>query len=232
MRGLNLAGRGLAGHVADALGRLSDLFVLDLGANEMSGEFPAEAGQLVNLRRMDLRGNRLEGCIPDVLRHVEIHTRLRLCDWGTARDGGIPPPDSCANGVVVPNPADNPGLVSDCEVLVEAQGVMSEEGLRWSTGIPIGAWEGVLVWGDPLRVRSVAVVDVGLNGRIPPELGRLAGLEELELQKNMLTGGVPSELGSLANLRLLDLSENLLTGEIPSGAGQSEGVEGLAAFQQ
>ena len=41
---------------------------------------------------------------------------------------------------------------------------------------------------------------LGLNGRIPKELGSLANLTELSLDDNQLTGEIPPELGGLSNL--------------------------------
>ena len=54
-----------------------------------------------------------------------------------------------------------------------------------------------------------------MNGRIPPELGKLASLEYLNLSDNTLTGAIPPELGNLTRLTLLSLDGNRLTGPIP-----------------
>ena len=47
---------------------------------------------------------------------------------------------------------------------------------------------------------------------IPPELGCLTMLQQLELQGNALTGSIPPELGALVNLQYLGLHENQLLG--------------------
>ena len=54
-----------------------------------------------------------------------------------------------------------------------------------------------------------------LGGEIPPELGNLVNLTELDLSDNRLTGGIPPELGNLTNLTRLSLSRNDLSGDIP-----------------
>ena len=46
----------------------------------------------------------------------------------------------------------------------------------------------------------------GLNGPIPPELGKLTNLVHLDLCMNDLTGSIPPELGNLTNLQDLSLS--------------------------
>ncbi|XP_058069578.1 receptor protein-tyrosine kinase CEPR1-like isoform X2 [Magnolia sinica] len=54
-----------------------------------------------------------------------------------------------------------------------------------------------------------------LIGRIPAEIGRLKNLQFLELYYNQLTGEIPPEIGNLTQLRDVDISVNRLTGRIP-----------------
>ena len=63
------------------------------------------------------------------------------------------------------------------------------------------------------------------SGPIPPEIGRLSQLEELNLSRNELTGPLPPELGNLTNLEKLDLRWNQLSGSIPSELGNLSKVE-------
>ncbi|CAN0486090.1 unnamed protein product, partial [Ectocarpus sp. 8 AP-2014] len=53
-------------------------------------------------------------------------------------------------------------------------------------------------------------------GPIPPELGKLAALESLDLTSNQLTGTIPRQLGNLRRLERLDLIGNKLRGPIPT----------------
>ncbi|GMH17998.1 hypothetical protein Nepgr_019839 [Nepenthes gracilis] len=55
-----------------------------------------------------------------------------------------------------------------------------------------------------------------LEGEIPPEIGRLKNLQLLMLYYNELTGKIPEELGNLTELTDLDMSVNRLTGNIPN----------------
>ena len=66
-----------------------------------------------------------------------------------------------------------------------------------------------------------------LTGLIPPELARLANLRRLHLNSNNLTGSIPHELGALANLRRLHLDNNRLTGPIPPELGALANLEYL-----
>ncbi|XP_068658142.1 tyrosine-sulfated glycopeptide receptor 1-like [Aristolochia californica] len=54
-----------------------------------------------------------------------------------------------------------------------------------------------------------------LNGRIPPEIGRLQALYVLDLSLNNFSYEIPDQLSNLTSLELLDLSGNHLSGFIP-----------------
>ena len=79
---------------------------------------------------------------------------------------------------------------------------------------------GTVLDADALRAfRDLARGAQILTGEIPPELGNLKNLENLDLSRNRLTGEIPPELGNLHNLKFLDLHRNSLTGEIPPELG-------------
>ena len=125
-------------------------------------------------------------------------------------------PHACETGAAVSDPGNNPGLASDCDVLLSAKGIL--EGiatLDWSPETPIADWEGIGIGGTPLRVTSIVLTRRGLSGSIPPELGNLSNLQSLGLAYNRLTGPIPPEIGNLHALESLDLTENRLTGSIP-----------------
>ena len=112
----------------------------------------------------------------------------------------------------------NPGLVSDCVVLLAARDVLAGTAtLNWSTDAPIADWSGVVLEGTPGRVTELQLGGLGLDGEIPTELGSLADLRSLDLSDNQLTGPIPTELGDLVNLQELYLGGNTLTGCVPDG---------------
>ena len=59
--------RGLTGEIPAELGNLSNLATLDLRGNQLTGEIPAELGSLSNLERLVLYDNQLTGEIPTEL---------------------------------------------------------------------------------------------------------------------------------------------------------------------
>ena len=137
-------------------------------------------------------------------------------------------PAACSNGVVIPDPAAEPGLVADCEALLEGRDSLAPDVfLDWHEGLPIREWEGVTVAGEPARVTEVVLRGFGLRGVIPQSFGKLEHLVRLDLWHNEIRGGIRSELGDLANLRSLDLSYNRLRGPIAPELGRLTKLESL-----
>ena len=126
----------------------------------------------------------------------------------------------CNIGGAVADPANNPGLVSDCRVLMEARDALVGSGsLNWSAGTSIATWDGVKMEGTPKRVVELSLRNRDLTGAIPAQLGSLTNLHGLSLGGNRLTGEIPAALGNLANLHGLSLGGNQLTGEISAALG-------------
>ena len=127
----------------------------------------------------------------------------------------------------------SPGLAADCTLLLEIRPLLvGSDGNRktlvgWSTHTPLHEWRGVGLGGEPLRVTELHLPGAGLTGRIPPRIGGLDGLQDLDLEDNRLTGPIPPELGKLRALRFLRLSNNRLTGPIPPELGDLAGLEKL-----
>ena len=234
---------------------------LDLGSNRLNGEIPAELRDLSNLRLLFINDNNLTGALPQGLTGLSglesfrFHNNSGLCapideafqTWlhGIAEIYG----SSCA-------PEDSP---EDREVLVQLYNALDGENwnnnANWLTERPIREWHGVtndasgrvtgllldsngLVGEIPKDLGSLSNLkrlDLGnnyLTGEIPRELGNLSGLETLLLGSNSsfaggLIGRIPKELGNLSNLEILILDSNLLTGEIPSELGNLTSLETL-----
>ena len=135
---------------------------------------------------------------------------------------------ACSADGAVPNAATNRGLLSDCEILLAVRDTLAGSGtLNWSSSIPIANWTGVIVRGTPQRVTWLHLHRRVLTGRIPPELGGLTGLNQLDLSYNQLTGTIPTALGSLTNLTALNLFVNRLAGPIPAELGRLTKLQAL-----
>ena len=109
------------------------------------------------------------------------HATLGSCtvslDW-VKRTVGPLIPDSCSNGIAVPNPHENTSLVSDCEALLDAKDTLRGTAtLNWSVSASIiSQWDGITVGGTPRRVIWLQLNFNQLTGEIPPELGGLSNL--------------------------------------------------------
>ncbi len=134
----------------------------------------------------------------------------------------------CASAGAVSDPSNNPGLVSDCAVLLAARDILTGTAtLNWSADALITQWEGITVGGTPLRVTHLDLSRKGLTGEMPSELGSLPNLQWLDLSSNRLTGEIPNELRTLVGLQVLYLDRNQLTGEIPRGLGSLPNLQWL-----
>ncbi len=131
----------------------------------------------------------------------------------------------CSGGIAVPDPANNTGLVSDCETLLGLKDQLAGTArLNWSTGTAMSSWDGVTIGGTPKRVNRLTLGSRRLTGSIPVGLRGLTGLALLQLGSNDLTGVVPPELGELSNMQSLRLHNNRLSGAIPWQMGNLTGL--------
>ena len=90
---------------------------------------------------------------------------------------------------------------------------------NWLSAAHPGTWHGVTTDETEGVVIGLNLINNGLAGEMPPELGYLNRLEWLNLSGNRLTGKIPDELDNLDALKILVLSGNQLNGSIPAGLG-------------
>ncbi len=143
--------------------------------------------------------------------------------------------EPCSRGIAVPDPGDNPELVSDCAFLLAARDTLDRSrysfapyNLNWSAATPIADWRGVKVGGSPRRVQTLDlnienwgeiygdVIPPPLSGELAPELGGLTGLWGLDLLYSSIGGEIPPEWENLSGLEVLYLNTRRLTGCIPA----------------
>ena len=115
---------------------------------------------------------------------------------------------ACANGIAVPEPQANQGLVHDCAILLAVRDALAGDAALKLERLDrdIHDWRGV--WVSPVgwdtRVVALELPLSGLTGTLPPALGELAELGELNLRGNKLSGTIPAELGALEVLGTLE----------------------------
>ena len=160
------------------------------------------------------------------LSHSEALVHMLTVEAGDGRGGTasasveITVTSVCRNGVVVPDPDDDPGLVGDCLVLYKIRATLAgTASLNWNGDTALTSWQGIRVTGNPGRVQMLLLADLSLDGTMPAALGELRELRRIDLDGNSLTGEIPSELGEKSNLDDLYLDGNSLTGGIPEALG-------------
>ena len=229
---LELPRAGLNGRLFAELGDLRGLVALNLSHNRLAGPIPPALGGLEHLVSLRLEGNRLAGPVPPELEALDNLAYLSLAD--NDLDRPFPPAlheidDHDLDAPVFCRPRKiDPGLLADCALLLAVRDVLAGDApLNWSEAVPVDDWLGVVMDRTRGRVTALDLTQMGLNGRIPAELGQLAGLVSLRLGRNRLAGGIPPELGNLGALRMLALDGNLLAGPIPPELGQLSGLADL-----
>lgn len=75
------------------------------------------------------------------------------------------------------------------------------------------------------RVVTVDLRTNNLIGTIPPEIGLLSEVDEIQMYRNQLNGEIPSEIGQLNKLTILALDNNQLSGTIPTQIGNLNNLE-------
>ena len=133
------------------------------------------------------------------------------------------------------NAAAPAGAVNEQDSLALVALYDSTDGDNWDNNdgwleAPVSEWHGVTVSGD--RVVSLYLAGLygdpfGLSGSLPPEMGDLTALQNLNLRHNQLTGEIPPELSQLSSLEGLFFRYNQLTGQIPSELSQLSNLEVL-----
>ena len=101
-------------------------------------------------------------------------------------------------------------------VLLDATGATWADTLGWSADRPVSEWGGVKT-DSTGAVTGLELSGVGMEGKLPPELGKLTRLKVLNVSSNKLMGSIPKELGNLlkaGSLTELNLSGNALTGDL------------------
>ena len=157
------------------------------------------------------------GLVAESVREADLATRRAACD----------------GGYVVPEPGANPGLVGDCQTLMNLRDwLFGGVATNWNAGTPIDEWVGLTIEGSPRRVTGLRVGsgrygDAVTAGVIPPELANLPKLRTLELAGNQISGNIPPELGQLAELETLDVAGNQLSGRIPAALGDLGSLRSL-----
>ncbi|GKV48450.1 hypothetical protein SLEP1_g55263 [Rubroshorea leprosula] len=189
---------------------ISPQIYLNLGERFTKLNFSA----FLNLLRLDLNNQGLNGSIPSGLGHL---TKLTTLSLGSNQlSGSIPPEIGKLHNLVVLNLSSN-SLSGPLSTILGLSSDLNYLNLR----------KNHIIGSIPLEIanlKNLSYLNMGgnqIHGPLPPTLGLIPGdianaesLKFLKLMRNRFSGEIPSELGNLTNLVTLDLSHNRLTVEL------------------
>ena len=208
---------GLNSEIPPELGNLTNLQVLNLDRNQLSGSIPPELGNLTNLKHLFLGENQLGGSIPPELGNL---TNLQNLSLGENQLGGSIPPELGKLRQLAWLHLEDNNLTGP--IPAELGDLSNLHSLRLWRNEFTGSIPAEL--GSLRNLRDLSANNNRLQGPIPEELSGLESLETLKLTENQLSGEIPAALGSLANLRHINLAKNNLSGEIPPELGQAQAL--------
>ena len=209
---LDLSGNSLSGAFPPEVGELINLRYLGIGSNQLTGTLPPEVGNLTRLEVLNLSSNRLWGPLPDamtalsVLHRFEFQHNSGLC--------AAPDPGFQEWLQSIPLLGRGPTCVRpappddrDVAALTTLYSATSSDNWLDSTN-----------WLSDQPLQYWKGVHINEEGRVV----------ELRLGGNNLSGQIPPELGNLGDLERLELYGNQLTGTIPSELGSLSNLELLS----
>lgn len=194
---LQVSETGMTGTIPDLSSKLTNLIVVNLSANQFSGELPSGilSEQRDSLRFGVFNRNSFSGSIPQLYRD----SPLILLDLSyNMLSGSLP------------------STLYDLRAL---RTLIFKVNMISGTVAPS--------IGDLTQLAWLDGSSNFLEGSVPTQMELLTNLKKIYLWENSLTGTVPNLLKELDRLVILDLSSNLLSGTIPSELGELEDLIGL-----
>ncbi|CAL9174678.1 unnamed protein product [Musa hybrid cultivar] len=171
-------------------------------------------GALLNLKKLDLSDNSLEGEIREILNNVSSSSGLKHLDLRSNQLSGDIPPGSLRDLEYL-------DLSGNYNVIVH---IFASLG-NFTNLRHLGLWGNSISGEIPptvgkfVRLEYLDLSYNGINGKIPQAIGNLSNLLELHLSGNKIVGWIPPSIGNLTNLVHLDLSYNNIVGWIPPSIG-------------
>ncbi|KAK8643486.1 hypothetical protein V6N13_012782 [Hibiscus sabdariffa] len=210
---LNLYGNSLSGNIPDSISNASELQILELEGNYFTGLIPNSLGSLKFLEQVYLRSNHLT--TPD----STIFHSLQNCTYLTVLILSFNP----LNCTLPTSLSNLPKSLQYFEAMacnIRGSIPMDIASLNNVLSLDLSANElsGSIpaAMGNMRNLQSLVLSENKLQGSISHELCGLQGLYELSLAANQLHGALPPCLGDLVSLRRLNFSSNKLHSSIPS----------------
>nr|XP_027121461.1 receptor-like protein kinase [Coffea arabica] len=208
---INLSSNNLSGEIPISLANLTKVTSIDLSMNKLSGPIHPELGRLVELQAIDLSHNSLEGELPFQLSTCEKLSELEVSN--NLLNGSIPASFRSLTELSTLGLSEN-RFAGDIPVFLfefERLSTLHLGGNSFGGSIPASV-------GSPQageNMRSLNLSSNRLMGQVPPELGRLDMLEDLDISSNNLSGSL-GVLDNMHSLVFINVSHNHFAGPVPA----------------
>ncbi|XP_043692848.1 probable LRR receptor-like serine/threonine-protein kinase At3g47570 [Telopea speciosissima] len=209
------------GVLPNSIANLStQLVILDLSHNQISGDIPVGIENLVSLQYLGLNSNLLAGSIPTSIGKLQMLNALYLS--GNRFMGPIPSSLGNLTLLIGLYLDDNhlqgkiPSSIGKCKYLLRL-------------GLSHNSFNGII----PKEIFDLfTLIELHLSrnsffGTLPSEVGRLTSLQHLDISENMLSGEIPSTLGDCTSLEYLFMQVNLFQGSISLVLSSLRGLQDL-----
>eukprot|EP01018_Ginkgo_biloba_P026818 Gb_22213 [translate_table: standard] len=173
------------------LGIITQLEVLQLSENQLSGNIPNSLSNCSQLRQLRLSLNRLSGIIPMELGQLPLLEILYL------HDNQLVSGNNTTLSILT--------ALTNCSLLQ-----LIDLGDNYLTGVLI-----VSIGQFSTKLNYLRLSGNNIGGELPQQIANLTSLTYLDLSSNNFTGRIPSALGRLQMLQKLYLDGNKLEGSIP-----------------
>ncbi|KAK3140322.1 hypothetical protein QOZ80_5AG0399350 [Eleusine coracana subsp. coracana] len=190
---------------------------IDVSSWRLTGRLPpGVCAALPSLRELNLAYNDIRGGFPLGVLNCSVLEVLNVSFSGVS--GTVPTELSKMPAVRVLDMSNN--LFSGAFPATSIGNLTTLEVVNMNENPGFDGWYPSSSTFAPLRrLRVLILSTTSMRGGVPPWLGNMTSLTDLELSGNALTGGIPPSLGNLHNLQLLELYYNKLDGPIPEALG-------------
>jgi Leucine-rich repeat (LRR) protein len=238
---LDLSNNRLVGALPASFAKCNSLQVLDLGGNQLSGDFVVSVVSTISsLRMLRLSFNNITGTnpLPELAAGCPL---LEVIDLGSNEFDGEIMTDLCSSlpslrKLFLPNNYLNgtvPASLGNCSNLESIDlsfnylvGQIPPEIITLPKLLDLVVWanglSGVIpdiLCSNGTTLETLVISYNNFTGGIPPSITRCVNLIWVSLSGNRLTGSVPPGFGKLQKLAILQLNRNLLSGSVPAELG-------------
>ncbi|XP_060183466.1 probable LRR receptor-like serine/threonine-protein kinase At3g47570 [Lycium barbarum] len=204
---LSISYNQISGQIPYNICQLTELNGLSISINNITGEIPKNIACLSKLEKFYIGDNPIKGTIPPSLGNMSTLRNL-YCE-SSRLEGPIPPELGRLSNLRQINFANNK---LNGQIPTAIFNISSLERIDFS----FNNLSGRIAATTGLHLPNLVELLLGKNqikGEIPLFITNASKLENLELAGNFLTGPIPTNLGNLRELRLLLLHTNQLTNE-------------------